>query len=372
MAERQNLAKSVDLQQAFSRSNPVVEGLLQTGGKIVSPLYDAASYGLNQIGIRTPSFEQATGIKPFGFGPGASGESVFFRSPIQNVPIERRIIPAIPGRPGTEVGAGMPLPPLKQKMDQDNATGTPNVMPYVAAGTDQGQNARERSFLERMAQSGLLSTLQGMARAERQYGVGPLAAFSESALDVQAARSAAQQKAAEAQLELDKERIKAQPKPPKPSSEITNLYRQMGTYQAGLETFNRIKGILSEGIATGGVGSALKGLNDLAAAFNINLEPAAKTSVKLAVAEIRKQLIASKAFGREANRDEQKIIRTLIPDPGLFSTIKELEEAYNNASRLMQKQANETNAIMTGVYKLPSYGTVVPSSPLFTRPNQGK
>ena len=365
MAERKNLAKSVDLEQAFSRRNAVVEGLLQTGGKIVSPIYDAASYGLNQLGIRTPSFEQATGIKPFGFGPEASGESVFFRSPIQNVPIERRIIPAIPGRPGTEVGAGMPLPPAPTQPSDATTAG-------LKLGNGVGDNNRERSFLERMAQSGLLSTLQGMARAERMYGVGPLAAFSESALDVQAARSAAQQKAAEGQLELAKERIKAQPKPPKPSSEITNLYRQMGTYQAGLETFNRIKGILSEGIATGGAGAALKGLNDLAAAFNINLEPAAKTSVKLAVAEIRKQLIASKAFGREANRDEQKIIRTLIPEPGLFSTIKELEEAYNNASRLMQKQANETNAIMTGVYKLPSYGTVVPTSPFFTRPNQGK
>jgi hypothetical protein len=266
---------------------------------------------------------------------------------------------------------------IASDMRQPNAMGGP-AQPSEATtaglklGNGVGDNNRERSFLERMSQSGLLSTLQGMARAERMYGVGPLAAFSESALDVQAARSAAEQKRAEAQLELDKERIKAQPKPPKPSSEITTLYRQMGTYQAGLETFNRIKGILSKGIATGGAGAALNALTNIASAFNINLEPSAQKSVKLAVAEIRKQLIASKAFGREANRDEQKIIRTLIPDPGLFSTIKELEEAYNNASRLMQTQANETNAIMTGVYNLPSYGTVVPTSPFFTRPNQGK
>ena len=372
MAERENLAKSVDLEQVFSRRNPVVEGLLQTGGKIVSPVYDAASYGLNQLGIRTPSFEQATGIKPFGFGPGASGESAFFRSPVQNVHIERRIIPAIPGRPGTEVGAGMPLPPLKQKMDQDNATGTPNVLPYVAAGTDQGQNARERYFIERMSQSGLLSTLQGMARAERMYGVGPLAAFSESALDVQAARSAAQQKAAEGQLELDKERIKAQPKPPKPTSEITNLYKEMGVYQSGLNTFNRIKSILSKSIATGAAGSTLAGLNNIAAAFNINLSPDAQTSVNKAVAEIRTQLIASRAYGREANKDEQKLIRALIPEAGTFKTIKELEQAYDTAAASMKRKANETNAVMTGVYGLPSYGTVVPSSPLFTRPNQGK
>jgi len=266
MAERQNLAKSVDLEQVFSRRNPVVEGLLQTGGKIVSPVYDAASYGLNQIGIGTPSFEQATGIKPFGFGPGASGESAFFRSPVQNVPIERRIIPAIPGRPGTEVGAGVPLPPLKQKIDQDNATGTPNVMPYVAAGTDQGQNARERSFLERMAQSGLLSTLQGMARAERQYGVGPLAAFSESALDVQAARSAAEQEAAKAQLELDKERIKKSGFPELKGPQ-QNLVRDTNRTVQSLGAINEYLKILTTGQAgglAGNVGRAIDGLAALA------------------------------------------------------------------------------------------------------------
>ena len=239
-------------------------------------------------------------------------------------------------------------------------------------GNAVGDNNRERSLLERMVQSGLLSTLQGMARAERMYGVGPLAAFSESALDVQAAQAAADQKRAEAQLELDKERIKAQPKPPKPTSEITNLYKEMGVYQSGLNTFNRIKSILSKSIATGAAGSTLAGLNNIAAAFNINLSPDAQTSVNKAVAEIRTQLIASKAYGREANKDEQKLIRALIPEAGTFKTIKELEQAYDTAAASMKRKANETNAIMTGVYGLPSYGTVVPSSPLFTRPNQGK
>ena len=371
MAERENLAKSVDLQQAFSRRNPVVEGLLQTGGKIVSPLYDAASYGLNQIGIRTPSFEQFTGIKPLGFGSGASGESAFFRSPApqmvypdmgKNIRPESRIIPAIAGRPGTAVGAGRPLP----APDETSPARVTNNALRI------GNDAGESKLLERMARSGLLSTLQGMARAERMYGVGPLAAFSESALDVQAARSAATQQAAEAQLELAKERIKAQPTPPKPSNEITNLYKEMGVYQSGLNTFDRIKGILSESISTGGVGSILAGLNNIAAAFNINLSPDAKTSVNKAVAEIRTQLIASRAYGREANKDEQKLIRALIPEAGTFTTIKELEEAYDVAAASMKRKANETNAVMTRVYGLPSYGTVVPNSPLFTRPNKGK
>ena len=146
----------------------------------------------------------------------------------------------------------------------------------------------------------------------------------------------------------------------------------MGVYQSGLNTFDRIKGILSESISTGGVGSILAGLNNIAAAFNINLSPDAKTSVNKAVAEIRTQLIASRAYGREANKDEQKLIRALIPEAGTFTTIKELEEAYDVAAASMKRKANETNAVMTRVYGLPSYGTVVPNSPLFTRPNKGK
>lgn len=257
---------------------------------------------------------------------------------------------------------------------QNSRSKDPSIVTNQAlkTGAEQSDYTSERSMLDRMYQSGLLDTLIGMSRAERKYGVGPVAAFSEAFQDVQTARAATEAAQAKAKLELQKEQIKATPQPPKPSAEITQLYRQMGTYQTGLETFNRIKGILSKGITTGGAGAALNALTNIAAAFNINLDPSAQKSVKLAVAEIRKQLIASKAFGREANRDEQKLIRTLIPDPGIFSSIKELEEAYNNAARIMQKQANETNAIMTGVYRLPSYGTVVPTSPFFTRPNQGK
>ena len=47
------------------------------------------------------------------------------------------------------------------------------------------------------------------------------------------------------------------------------------------------------------------------------------------------------------NKDEQKLIRALIPEAGTFQTIKELEEAYNVAAASMKRKANETNAIMT-------------------------
>ena len=201
-------------------------------------------------------------------------------------------------------------------------------------------------------------------------GVNALTSFGMSGAALNQAEMAG---AAAEQERMDKfamEQIKNAPGAPKPTTEITNLYKEMGVYQSGLNTFDKIKSILSEGIGTGLAGSTLNGLTNIAAAFNINLTPSAKKSINLAVAEIRTQLIASRAYGREANKDEQKLIRTLIPEAGTFSTIKELEEAYNKAAASMKRKANETNAIMTGVYGLKSYGSIVPNSPLFTRDNK--
>ena len=63
-------------------------------------------------------------------------------------------------------------------------------------------------------------------------------------------------------------------------------------------------------------------------------------------------------------KTNKKLLRALIPEAGTFKTIKEPEQAYDTAAASdVKRKANETNAIMTGVYGLPSYGTVVPSSP---------
>ena len=333
MAERENLAKSVDLQQAFSRSNPVVEGLLQTGGKIVSPLYDAASYGLNQIGIGTPSFEQATGIKPFGFGPGASGESVFFRSPVQNVPIERRIIPAIPGRPGTEVGAGMPLPPAPTQPSEASTAG-------LKLGNAVGDNNRERSFLERMAQSGLLSTLQGMARAERMYGVGPLAAFSESALDVQAARSAAQQKAAEAQLELDKERIKKSG-PAKLTATIDKRLTSFRNNSEALNTINRYLTILTSGQTGGIAGKMDAGIDALASL--VGLGSGSQTSKAEAARSLLLSTISSlkQTEGQISKYDYEEIENYLKKPNSWYISNEKIANQLRNLRPIIQRTLSQ-------------------------------
>lgn len=140
----------------------------------------------------------------------------------------------------------------------------------LKTGNAAGDNNRERSFLERMAQSGLLSTLQGMARAERQYGVGPLAAFSESALDVQAARSAAQQEAAKRQSEESNRQAKIlaeQIKKSGPAKLTATIDKRLTSFRnnsQALNTINRYLTILTSGQTGGIAGKMDKGVDALA------------------------------------------------------------------------------------------------------------
>ena len=246
---------------------------------------------------------------------------------IQNVTSPARIIPAIPGEPGTEVGVNMNLPPLKQKMDQDNATGTPNVMPYIAAGTDQGQNARERSFLERMSQSGLLSTLQGMARAERMYGVGPLAAFSESALDVQAAQAAADQTEADRQAKLGLEKIKNQTTGfPKLTAEATKIYDNINTQNSGLRTIQKMKEALTQGINTGVIGTGEATLKAIMNAFNIPFGTSKQDTYNRLLAQLKTGMLRS---GRLLKADF-KLLEEILPKAGTFQNREQLLTSLNN------------------------------------------
>ena len=237
----------------------------------------------------------------------------------------------------------------------------------LKTGNEVGDNNRGRSFLQRLSESGLLSIMQGMPRAERMYNVGPLAAFTESALDVQAAKSAAQQKQAELGVDLEKERIKSQPKPPTPSAEITKLYDRMQANQNSLNFLNKIKEYMTEGVVTGGGNAAKNSIVNFAALFNVNLGRTTGQSVDAMVQKLKAQLIASRAFGREASKQELKIINKIIPGPGIFTNVDQLKEAYQELQKITEGEARKISGLMD-LYGLPSYGKVVPDNvPFFSR-----
>lgn len=179
--------------------------------------------------------------------------------------------------------------------------------------------------------------------------------------------SAAAQKEQEAFLKAAKiQADSAKDNKVKPSAEVSKIYDSIFSAQKGLETINEIKKQMSKAITTGGAAAGLNAINNIAAAFNINLGKTGSQSLQNRVAELRKQLIASRAFGREANKDEQRIIRELIPDPGIFTNIDQLEKAYANvASELQDKLKLESGKL--SVYGLPRYSDVKRDVPLFTR-----
>ena len=235
---------------------------------------------------------------------------------------------------------------LKQKMDRDNATGTPNIMPYVLAGDNQAQNARERSFLERMSQSGLLSTLQGMARAERQYGVGPLAAFSESALDVQAARSAAEQKAKQRwQLELAKERIKAGDggdaiRKMLAKGETQKLLATAGNTFKMLNASEKIRNLLGQEGASGVVNAAKTWATQFGNIFGLNLDPTTKQTVEQLSAMIKQQMAGSRIFGRDLSKTDYDVLAKVLIDPTLVTS----DEGIRNQYKRLINDLEQTHA----------------------------
>lgn len=224
----------------------------------------------------------------------------------------------------------------------------------------------------------LIDIAIGLPGAERSQGFSSNvpSAIAQSAQQVYGARAAAAQEEQKNMLELYKEQLKNQPTAPTVNAETTRLYTQLGNYKHGLGLIKRLKGIMSEGIGpTGGPGKGLNLIRNIGSALGINLGETASGKLDLAVAELRKQLIASRVFGREANRAEQKLIKALIPESGFFKNLDQLDAAYSALKVEMQRQANEVASLMTNLYGLKPYHQVVPPPPIpsganiYTRPN---
>ncbi len=229
-----------------------------------------------------------------------------------------------------------------------------------------------------MSLSGLLGNIdwQGLLRVFArpeflQAGVSPAQAFVGAAFAQRQADAASRAAAQEQQLELVKEQLKATPQPPKPSAEITQLYTKLASGQESLKALNKMQGIMSRGITTGGAALGVDFITNLAAAFNINIGETDKTNLNRQVDKVRAALIASRAFGREANKQEQKLIENLLPKGGTFTNVDELRNAYRDFQAYVENDVKVTSGILQNVYQLPSFSQAVPDNiPVFTRGNR--
>lgn len=246
---------------------------------------------------------------------------------IQNVTSPARIIPDIAGRPGTAVGVNMNLPPAPAQTNQVPAQPSDASTAGLKLGNSVGDNNRERSFLERLSQSGLLSVLQGMPRAERMYGVGPLAAFTESALDVRAAQAAADQTEADRQAKIDLEEIKNRTTGfPKLTAEATKIYDNINTQNSGLRTIQKMKEALTQGINTGVIGTGESALKAIMNAFNIPFGTSKQDTYNRLLAQLKTGMLRS---GRLLKADF-KLLEEILPKAGTITNREQLLTSLNN------------------------------------------
>jgi len=261
------------------------------------------------------------------------------------------------------------LTPAPANGQQDDGEKISAVLENIGSGKE---GPAEEGIARGIDWGALIDIAIGLPGAERSQGFSSNvpSAIAQSAQQVYGARAAAAQEEQKNMLELYKEQLKNQPTAPTVSAETNKMYQQLGHYKHGLDVLKKMKGIMSQGIGvTGGPGGVLNFLRNLGSAVGINLGETASGKLDLAVAELRKQLIASRAFGREANRAEQKIIKTLIPATGVFKNLDQLHAAYDAAKVEMERGANEVASLMTNLYGLPSYADVVPFTPTYKRPN---
>jgi len=146
------------------------------------------------------------------------------------------------------------------------------------------------------------------------------------------------------------------PKQGKLTSEVNNLYSKVQGAVRRVDAANQIKEILSSsGSATGSVGAAKTALVSIAAAFNINLGKTEEQDVKFLLAKLKRQMIASRIFGRETNKQEQELIDKLLPGPGFLTNIDMIAEAADSEIRSAQQDAKDASGLLENFgYNLPS------------------
>ena len=293
---------------------------------------------------------------PFPFPP-HKGPNVVTTTPTKTSPTD----PASP----VDVALSMQA---KQFLDRQRAETALDHQSQSASPVDKG-------ITKGFDWSRLFQVFAGMPRAsmENPYGGGnAFTDFAISAQNVAAARSAAAETEAERQ---SKELIASAKKTVKPSAEITKLYSQVGAAKKGLNTINQIKEIFSDNLAgEGAFGQSVAALNNIANLFSLPIPADLKKSmgsakrVEKLAAHLKSEILKARVFGREANKQEIKILEKIVPETGFFQSRNEVLNAFVPLIEMFSRNAREAQGMLSTLYGLPAYSEVVKSrGPVFYR-----
>ena len=258
---------------------------------------------------------------------------------------------------------------------------TEKLPPGYDAGVKQGDANRSKEeqlgFMDKIFSNPMLQRLMERSLySQPTFGGNFISeqASGERGLRSMEAQSAelAQKKAMEnnkIQATLREAELKAGVQP-KLTGEASTLYKTIYGAEQRITTANSIKKLLAGPIATGGASAAKDGIVNLAAAFGFNLGVTQGQSVDKLFNVLKRQMIASKVFGRETNKQEQEIVDKLLPSVGVFTNIGQLLESLNVEIASASKEARNASATLKNFnYNVPSS---FPTQKYKVLPDRGK
>lgn len=271
--------------------------------------------------------------------------------PAQNVPFadkaQQIAAQAMMNTPGLiDQGAGVP----GQDYNRPASFGEEAINKGAQAGLLTSNIDNVKNLFDRVLDRGVQSLGQ-----PAQFGGNFVTEQARGELALQANEAATAKAQQEAALKAAEIAGKNAPEQGKLTSEVSNLYSKFQGASRRIDSANKIKQILTKSAATGGAGAIKNGIVNLASAFNINLGKTAGQDVDFLLAKLKRQMIASRIFGRETNKQEQELIDKLLPTTGVFTNIGTIMESVDSEIRSAEKDAQDASGVLRNFgYTLPS------------------
>ena len=379
----------------------VVREILEAGRKkLGEPEFPSQTIALRRQAIKKPvtlpdgrrvlvedtamgEFEGADMPSPFGrfrpvTDPGQS-EFIDFDSP---VPISGGRLPG--SDENEELEADNTALSLLSDLDPRKATG--KGLGY-GANTAKAQN--QEGLISQAADtiSGLLGNVdfkglfRVLARPEfvKPMGPGqsPLTNFIEAAAadrTAQATARAAQQAAGLEDYKAKTDRMKAltpdYSKMPKLTAEANKLYDSMAASENTARLGKQIQESLSKSkMVAGAPGAAAEGFRAVAAMFGFDPGEMEQDEVKRRIASLKTEILKSRAFGREANKQELEILNKLVQEPDLFASYTQILNSVKNLTESAERRRFNVAARLKAFGLPTEFNATKPEGPGFTRNN---
>lgn len=259
----------------------------------------------------------------------------------------------------------------------------------LAYGANTAKAQNQEGLISQAADtiSGLLGNIdfQGLFRvlarpefvAPMGPGRSPLTNFVRAAAadrQSQAALRAARQEAGLEAFKAETDRLKAlMPDPskmPKLTAEANKLYDSMAAAENTARLGKQIQESLSSSfMVSGGPGLAAEGFRAIAAMFGFDPGEMEQDEVKKRVAALKKEILQSRAFGREANKQELEILNRLVQEPDPFTSRTQILNSIKSLTESAERSRFNVAARLKAFGLPTEFNATKPEGPGFTRNN---